>query len=253
MLRIALNGISGRMGRELVSSITSNRDFKLIGGIDPMSDSPIEGIKVSHTADKILPDADVVIDFSLPEGAMQILGACQKMKKPLVTGTTGLTEDQLKKFKAAGKTIPIVQAFNYSVGINLMLKLVAMAAQVLKGKCDVEIVETHHRRKKDAPSGTALTLANRIAEELHLSDKKDLKFGRYGKDVPRGKEIGIHSLRGGSVIGEHTVSFFGENENLSIAHQALNRKIFVDGALLAAQWIVTKKNGLYSMQDVLNF
>jgi 4-hydroxy-tetrahydrodipicolinate reductase len=253
MLRIAINGISGRMGRELVSSITQNPNLKLIGGIDPVSDSPIEGVKVSHNADKILPDADVVIDFSLRDGAMQILRDCQKRHKALVTGTTGLSEDQLKKFKAAGKTIPIVQAFNYSVGINLMLKLVAMGAQVLKDKCDVEIIETHHRRKKDAPSGTALILANRIAEELHLSDKKDLKYGRFGKDVPRGKEIGVHSLRGGSVIGEHTVSFFGENENLSIAHQALNRKIFVDGALLAAQWIVTKKNGLYSMQDVLNF
>jgi 4-hydroxy-tetrahydrodipicolinate reductase len=253
MIRIAINGISGRMGKELVSAITRNQNFKLIGGIDPVSDSPIEGIKISHNADKVLPDADVVIDFSLPEGAMQILRDCLKWKKSLVSGTTGLTESQLGQFKSAGKTIPIVQAFNYSIGINLMLKLVAIAAQVLRDKCDVEIVETHHRRKKDAPSGTAIILANQIAKQMNLLGKENIKYGRFGKDVPRGKEIGIHSLRGGSVIGDHTAYFFGENENLFIGHQALNRKIFVDGALLAAQWIVNKKNGLYSMQDVLDF
>lgn len=253
MLKVAINGIMGRMGQELVSALDQSKEFDLIGGIDPSPQKKLRGIKVTQEPAELLPQADVLIDFSLPQGAMQILNACLMERKALVTGTTGLNEEQLSTFEQAAQSIPIVQAFNFSIGITLMIKLVGMAAKTLKNKADVEIVEKHHRMKKDSPSGTAILLAKEIVAKMELTEKEIFKFGRRGKNLSRGSEIGMHSLRGGSVIGEHIAFFFGENENLSIGHQALNRKIFVDGALLAAKWIVGKNKGLYSMLDVLEF
>ncbi len=239
------------MGSELVSVLTGHKEFELVGGADLRAEEIAAGVPVSADPAKVVSAADVVIDFSLPEGAMRVLQACVNARKPLVTGTTGPDPSQMKKFQTAAQQIPIVQSFNFSIGINLLLRLTGIAAEMLGGRADAEIVETHHRQKKDAPSGTALLLAEKIAKSSGRSLEDAAQFGRHGKNLQRENEIGIHSLRGGSVIGEHQVSFFGENENVILTHQALNRRIFVDGALLAARWITGKPAGLYGMDDVL--
>ncbi len=253
MIKVVINGIWGRMGQELARAISSDEKFELVGGVDTRAGEWGTGIPVVSEGDQIIPKAEVVIDFSLPAGALNILESCVRNGKPLVTGTTGFESGQLEKFRSAGAGIGIVQAFNFSIGINLLLRVVTQAAGVLQGKSDIEIVETHHRMKKDAPSGTALMLAQKLAETLNRPPEDRLLFGRHGRELQRLDEIGIHSVRGGSVVGEHQVLFLGENENLTFSHQALNRKIFVDGALQAAEWIVRQKPGLYSMQDVLGF
>ena len=253
MIRIVINGIAGRMGREILSVLEARPKFSLIGGIDLKKIEGKDHIQVSQNPMDLLPKTDVVIDFSLPQGALNVLYACLTLQKPLVTGTTGLTEEEIEKFRKAGDKIPVVQAFNFSIGINLLVELVTQAARVLKDKTDTEIVEIHHRMKKDAPSGTALMLAEAIARGRGQEISENITIGRRGKDLSRGSEIGIHSLRGGTVIGEHEVHFFGMNENLTFSHRALNRKIFVDGALTAAEWIVHQKPGYYRMKDVLGF
>ncbi len=253
MIKIVVNGIFGRMGQALQEGISGQADLQLAGGIDTRPAGQISGIPVSIDPHGIVPLADVVIDFSLPGGAMVVLEACKQHHRPLVTGTTGLNPSQMQQFISSAASIPIVQAFNFSIGINLLLKLLGTTARALAETADVEIVETHHRMKKDAPSGTAVMLAGRIAEARGDSLDEVVKYGRHGKEETRQREIGVHSVRGGSVIGEHSVYFLGGNENLILTHQALNRKIFVDGALQAARWIAGKNPGLYSMQDVLDF
>ncbi len=251
MIRVGINGILGRMGQELVQGLKASDKFLLVGGIDLHSPEEGGAYLVTEDAGKLYPRCDVIIDFSLPEGALAALENCLKYKKPLVTGTTGLSQSQLQKFRLAGREIPLVQSFNFSVGINLLLRLVQEAARVLGATADIEIVEKHHRMKKDAPSGTALMLAEKIARELNRSEQETFVFGRQGKNLNRGDEIGIHAVRGGSVVGEHTIYFLGKNENVTLSHQALNRRIFVDGALRAAEWVLGKPAGLYTMNDVL--
>ncbi len=252
MIKIAINGILGRMGQELVTALQDSETFQLVGGLDARVEAGPHDYPVTADPAQVLPRCDVAIDFSGPSGAMDILQSCLKYQKPLVSGTTGLTPEQRDAFRQASHAIPIVQSFNFSVGINLLLKLVELAARILKESVDIEIVEKHHRFKKDAPSGTALLLAERIARELNLSGEDAFVFGRHGKELQRGKEIGLHAVRGGAVVGEHSVFFLGENENVTLHHQALNRRIFVDGALRAAKWVLDKPAGLYTMDQVLS-
>jgi 4-hydroxy-tetrahydrodipicolinate reductase len=253
MIKVVINGILGRMGTEIMNILQDDGRFQLVGGIDIKQETLSPDIPVVSDPGSIVYEADVIIDFSLPEGALRILKSCQNFQKPLVTGTTGIGEDELEVYKSVARHVPIVQAFNFSVGINLMNRLVELGTKILKDKADIEITEIHHRMKKDAPSGTAMMLAKTISKVKNKSLEEIAQYGRNGKDLSRGNEIGIHALRGGAVIGEHQVNFFCSNENISINHQALSRKLFVDGALLAAEWIVHKSPGLYSMQNVLGF
>ena len=253
MIKVVINGILGRMGIEVVNILQDDERFQLVGGIDIKKEALPAHIPIVSDPESMVAEADVVIDFSLPEGALKIVRSCQNYQKPLVTGTTGLRENELEIFRSAAQHVPIVQAFNFSVGINLMNKLVELGTKVLKNKADIEITEIHHRLKKDAPSGTAMMLAKTISEVKNKSVEEISQYGRNGKDLSRGDEIGIHALRGGAVIGEHQVNFFSNNENISIKHQALNRRLFVDGALLAAEWIIDKSPELYTMQNVLGF
>ncbi len=252
MIHVILNGILGRMGTEITKSFLNQKDIKLIGGVDKTEKMVGDGIPVSKSPDEILPDADLSIDFSLPEGTVEIAQSCLKFKKPLVTGTTGLSEKQQKAIINLSKEVPVVQASNFSIGINLMNQLIRTAAKILRGAVDAEIVETHHRHKKDAPSGTALMLGRNLAEVLEV-DEESFRLGRSGGNLTRENEIAFHSLRGGSVIGEHQVHFLCENENINITHQALSRAVFVDGVLKAVKWISSQPAGLYDMKDVLGF
>ncbi|MFZ0392025.1 MAG: 4-hydroxy-tetrahydrodipicolinate reductase [Calditrichia bacterium] len=251
MISVAVNGAGGRMGRAILQELRDSKVFQAACGFDP-SGGELAGVPVLPPGSEIPAEVQAVIDFSLPGGAIEILNQCRKQQIPLVSGTTGLDESQMADFQKAAEDIPVVQAFNFSIGINLLLKLTETAAGILKNS-DVEIVETHHRNKKDAPSGTALLLAEKVAQALGKSREELLQYGRRGKELSRGSEIGLHSLRGGSVIGEHQVHFLGENENLLLQHSALNRTIFVEGALQAVRWVIDQKPGLYGMPRVLGF
>jgi 4-hydroxy-tetrahydrodipicolinate reductase len=234
-LRIALVGAAGRMGQAIIGVAES------------------EGVEVvarTDLGDKIaLADADVLIDFSHPDASRSICDAAIKSKIPLVIGTTGHLTKQRDEIAAAAKQIAVVFASNFSVGVNALFALTERAAKILGDDFDLEIVEVHHRMKKDAPSGTAKTLAG-ILQRARKAEK--VRHGREGVIGEREKsEIGIHSVRGGDAVGDHTVIFAGQGERLELTHRASSRETFARGALRAARWIIGKPPGLYDMRNVL--
>lgn len=248
MIKLIVAGILGRMGKEIVSLSEEFEDISIIAGFDREKGSI--SIPVKKTKDELPREFDVVVDFSSPEAAMKMLDFSLDNKKPFVTGTTGFSNKEEKEIKRVSKKIPVFKASNMSMGINSVMEILGRLPGILYENFDIEIVETHHRLKKDSPSGTALTLGKIISE---LSGKKSFLFGRKGKKLKRKKDdIGLHSVRGGTVVGTHTVYFHGDNESIEITHTAYSRRIFAVGALTAARWIVKKKPGLYSMKNLLS-
>ncbi len=252
------------MGQAIAGLTRDSPHFVLACGIDKVRLAPDDATaqqlgypvyETPATAASAIQTADVVIDFSAPEGLQGLLEHCGDALagKALVVGTTGLSKDLQRRLQELSGRSAVIVSANYSIGVNLMLGVVASAAKVLNAdRFDVEIVEAHHRHKADAPSGTALLLGRVIAEARGASLDAVRRDGRTGKtgERPRG-EIGFHALRGGEVVGEHRVQFLGARERFEIAHAASDRSIFAEGALLAAQWLVGKPAGMYSMQDVL--
>ncbi|PZR74851.1 MAG: 4-hydroxy-tetrahydrodipicolinate reductase [Chthoniobacterales bacterium] len=240
-VRILLVGAKGRMGRAVAAAVEKQADLKLVAELDQGDD-----LKAN------VGDCDVVVDFSHASATPQICGACFDAGKPLVTGTTGHSPEQRAEMAKAAKSIAIVLAPNFSVGVNALFWLTRKAAELLGPDFDPEIVEIHHRLKKDAPSGTAKRLAEILCEARNLDAGKNLTHGREGMigERPAG-EIGVHSIRGGDVVGDHTVIFAGEGERLELMHKASSRETFAAGALRAARWVVDQPPGLYSMEDVL--
>ncbi len=240
LLRVAICGARGRMGRTLVS-LAEEEKAEVVHELD-------EGDRLSAASE----GCDAVIDFSA-HGATPVLAeSCAGRGIPLIIGTTGHSEEERGRILAATKQIPIVWAGNFSVGVNLLLHLAETAGQVLADRYDAEVTETHHRHKKDAPSGTALALveALKVAPELASAN---LQHGREGESGERPQsEIGLHALRGGEVIGEHTVYFFGEHDRIELTHRAADRRIFAAGAFRAAHWAGAREPGLYDMRDVLS-
>jgi 4-hydroxy-tetrahydrodipicolinate reductase len=251
MIKVIISGIEGRMGSLIRKRIDNEKDITCVGGVEKKSS--YSSIPIVTNLEEIIGSGDMVVDFSNPEATLEKLPICRKYKKGMVIGTTGFSEEEKDRFVEAGKIIPIVLSPNMSIGVNLLYKLVEVATHVLKDKVDIEIIEKHHKLKKDAPSGTAVALGEVISKVL----KKDLlelsKYGRYGKDTQRGNEIGFHSVRGGSIVGEHEILFIGENEIIEITHKANSREVFVDGAITAIKFLATKQNGFYQMKDVLGF
>ena len=240
-LRVAVAGASGRMGRILIEAVNAASDCTLAGLLD---------IGVDMRAG--LQDAQVLIDFTRPEGTLAQLAVCRQLGVNAVIGTTGFGDTQKAEIAEHSRHIAIVMAPNMSVGVNVMFALVAQAARVLGDAYDVEIVEMHHGKKKDAPSGTAVHLAEVAAESLGRDPARDVVYARHGmigERTPR--EIGVMSLRGGDVVGEHTVFFAGQGERLEVTHRATSRDQFARGALRAALWVKGRPPGLYDMQDVL--
>jgi 4-hydroxy-tetrahydrodipicolinate reductase len=257
-MKIVVCGAAGRMGKAILSVIDQEEDFLLGAVIDKVSVNAdprqLEGVTITNAMVSAIVNGEVVIDFSSPSGTLAILQEAVSQKKPMVIGTTGFTQEEKEVITAASKKIPIVLSPNMSVGVNVIFKLLADVASVLGGDgYDVEIVEMHHRQKKDAPSGTALRMGEVIASARGTTLPEVGRFSRHGiiGERPNG-EIGIQSLRGGDVVGEHTVYFVGDGERIEIAHRAHSRKHFARGALIAAQWVVKQKPGLYDMMDVLN-
>jgi 4-hydroxy-tetrahydrodipicolinate reductase len=258
---LIVNGAAGRMGRRIIALAIEAGQFKIVGAIE-RAGHPEMGIDAGTLAGLVplnVPlsntppsTADVMIDFSLPEACDANIDYCAKNNVALVLGTTGLGDAQLQKIKATAQHIPIVQATNMSVGMNVLFNLVGKAAAMLGPEYDVEIVEQHHRFKKDAPSGSALTLSKNIAAAESWPWPDCLVHGRNGKEALRTKNtIGIHAVRAGDITGEHEVIFSTLGETVTLSHSAHNRDNFARGALRAASWLIGKKPGLYSMADVL--
>ncbi len=260
MMKLAIIGAAGRMGRRIAALAIESEQFDVVAGLEPPGHDALGrdlgdlagvgrfGVKVSET----LPDMpDVAVDFSLPEGTLHWVDVCNAHDVPMVIGTTGLTESQEAHVADAAGRIPIVKAGNYSMGITLLSKLVAQAAEALGEEYDVEISETHHRFKKDAPSGTAILLARAVCQALGKDYGEVAKLGRGGREPRTPGEIGMHALRVGDTVGEHAVCFGNLGETITLSHSAHTRDTFVRGALRAAEWILGKTPGLYTMQDVL--
>ena len=242
MMKILVTGISGRMGQAVKQAVELNEGTEMGSTHD-----------VGQDVTAALSAADCAIDFSFPGFTTELLAAAVKQGKPLVIGTTGHTDEERAAIAEAAKQIPIVFASNYSVGVNTLFWLTRKATQILKDY-DIEIIEMHHHHKLDAPSGTARTLAEVQCEETGMDYNKDVMHGREGLVGARPqRQIGMHSMRGGDVVGDHTVMYATDGERLELTHKASSRMTFAGGAVRAALWLADKPAGLYNMQDVLGF
>ena len=256
MTRIAIIGAAGRMGRELCRTALETQGIELTGGTvepgAPELGSDLGDLcgwgKTGVTATEAPPsDAEVLVEFTTPEATVEHLA----YGRPHVIGTTGLSDDQLQLVEQAASTIPIVLAPNMSVGVNLLREVVRELSAKLGDGFDIEVVEAHHRNKKDAPSGTALFLASAAAEGRGSELDEVAVYGREGLSPRESGEIGIHALRGGAVVGEHRLIFYSGGEEVEVVHRALSRRTFADGAMRAARFVASAQPGLYSMADVL--
>ncbi|OHV11226.1 4-hydroxy-tetrahydrodipicolinate reductase [Kushneria phosphatilytica] len=265
MTRIAVMGATGRMGRILVEAAQRSEQAELSGGV-VRPESSLAGadigeviglgrasVALSTSVEAIIDDFDVLIDFTTPDVTMNNLALCARHGKRMVIGTTGFNEEQLAELDGYADQLPFVFAANMSTGINLATNLLKTAARALgDAGFDIEIIEAHHRHKVDAPSGTALMLGQAMAESLGRDLKRDGVFERYGQIGARSdREIGFSTIRGGDIVGEHTVMFAGDGERIEITHKASSRLTFGNGAVRAAQWLMDQTPGRYDMQDVL--
>jgi 4-hydroxy-tetrahydrodipicolinate reductase len=239
-VRVLLLGAKGRMG-QAIAAAAQNAGIEITGALD-----------LGDDATKHIGACDVVIDFSNPNATDALCQACRDARKPAVIGTTGHSQDERRLIEEMAKSVAVVFSPNFSVGVNALFWLTRRAAEMLGEDFDLEITEMHHRLKKDAPSGTAKKLAEILCEARKLDYAKNVRHGREGLIGERpAKEIGVHSIRGGDVVGDHTVTFAGAGERLELTHKAASRETFALGALRAARWIVGKPPGLYSMENVL--
>jgi 4-hydroxy-tetrahydrodipicolinate reductase len=261
---IAIAGVSGRMGRALLEAVSADADCTLSAAIDRPA-SPMlgvdagaawgaaSGVKVTDQPDVALKGAQALIDFTRPEATFGYLDACVAAGVPLVIGTTGFDEAGKARIAAAAKQVPIVFAPNMSVGVNLLMKLAELAARVLEDGYDIEIIEAHHRHKVDAPSGTALGLGQAVAGAINRDLAQCAVYGREGVTGERDPNtIGFATVRGGDIVGDHTLLFAGVGERVELTHKASSRATFALGALRAAKWLQGREPGLYDMRDVLN-
>lgn len=259
MIKVIVCGACGKMGNRLISLISQDKEMKIIGAIEkwnhPRINKTVLGdIVAAENLEKCLSDADVVIDFTNPDSALEHVAVALQYQKPVVIGTTGLSKEQIAEISEAAKTIPVVFAPNMSPGVNLLFSLIREIDEALPDY-DVEIIELHHNQKKDAPSGTALKLAEKVSSGLDASREfisRKPVFGRQGNTGARKpEEIGIHAVRAGDIVGTHIVLFAGPGESIEIVHRAHSRDVFAHGAIKAAKWIIGKPPSLYDMQNVL--
>lgn len=264
MIKVIVSGAAGRMGGRIIALMKEFPALTLIGALENKGHQSIgkdsgevagigkNGINITDDIEKIIKSSDVVIDFTIPSATIENLRIVSRESKAMVIGTTGFNKDELSNLKALAGAIPCVMAPNMSVGVNLLLKVLADISKVLKDDYDIEVIEAHHRMKKDAPSGTALKMAQVIADALGRNLDEVGTYARKGiiGERPK-KEIGIQTIRAGDIVGEHTVLFGGLGERIEITHRVSSRDTFARGALKAAEWVANKKPGLYDMQDVL--
>ena len=261
--RIAILGAGGRMGRTLIQAV-NEAGFTLAAAVERPESTLLGsdagelagignlGVKIVGDLAQVLDQCDVVIDFTAPVATEKHLELCRAAGVAMVIGTTGMDDAQKQQMSDCAQVIPVVYAANYSVGVNVSIKLLELAAKVFGDSVDVEIIEAHHRHKVDAPSGTALMMGEAVAATLGRDLKKVAVYGREGHTGPRDREtIGFETIRGGDIVGEHTVMFIGEGERVEVTHKATNRMNFAAGAVRAASWVAAKKPRQYDMKDVL--
>lgn len=263
-IKAIVAGAAGRMGRTIINLIFQNKDIDLVGAFEhpehpfvgrdvgEVVGLPKTGIIIENSLEKVIEKGDVIIDFTFHKASLEHARINSQYKKAMVIGTTGFKKEELAEIHELAKQyFPLVQAYNMSMGVNLLYKLIELTAKTLGEDYDVEIIEAHHRRKIDAPSGTALKIAEILIKTLERSEK-DLRFCREGLIGERSsKEIGIQTIRGGDIVGEHTVLFAGIGERIELTHKVSSRETFARGAIKAALWVVGKEPGVYDMQDVL--
>lgn len=265
MRRVAVIGAAGRMGKTLIEAIAQTEGAELTAAIERPESSLVgsdagelagvgrNGVEVQDSLRKVLDDFDVLIDFTHPSTTLVNLELCRGAGKAMVIGTTGFTDQQKELLRTAATDIPIVFAPNFSVGVNLCLKLLDMAARVMGDEADIEIIEAHHRHKVDAPSGTALRMGEVVADAVGRDLKEVAVYGREGQTGARDRQtIGFATVRAGDVVGDHTVLFATEGERVEITHKASSRMTFARGAVRSAIWLDGRAAGLYDMQDVLS-
>jgi 4-hydroxy-tetrahydrodipicolinate reductase len=254
-INLAITGCLGRMGQQLIKSSKSNRNFQLISLTESKPvNKKINGINLDLNTEQAFKKVDVIIDFTVPKCTLEVLKIASKLKKRIVIGTTGFTQKDEALIKNYSKKIPILKAGNMSLGVNLLMYLTEIASGSLGENYLSKIFETHHKHKKDYPSGTALMLGKGIAygknkKLVNIMGKKFLNK----KSFPYGKKINFNSIRKGEIIGEHEVKFSSGKEIITLNHEAFDRALYSEGALVAAKWLSNKKDGLYSMRDLLNF
>jgi len=264
MTKVIVAGAAGRMGRRITYMIDQHPELTLVGGFEQEGNPEIGkdlgelagigklGVNLSAGLAGIIEQGDVIIDFTFHESTMKFARLAAEHKKAMVIGTTGLSQDNLAELKSLAADFPCVQAPNMAVGVNVLFKVARKMASILGDDYDIEIVEAHHRMKKDAPSGTALKLGEMVAEGVNRDLAKVGVYERHGIIGERtDQEIGIQTIRAGDIVGEHTVYFAGAGERLEITHRAHSRDNFAKGATMAAAWVVGRPNGMYSMFDVL--
>lgn len=262
-VKTVITGVTGRMGQMLVKLVRDSEGFVLSGGTEKKGSAAVGldvglachlgmlEVPVTDSLDAALGGANVVIDFTTPEASIAHAKTCAAKKVPLVVGSTGFSAEAKAQIGELAREIPIVMSPNMSIGVNLVIEIAAQLATRLGKDFDIDILESHHRHKKDAPSGTALRLAEEIAKAL-LRRPEEIRTSRVGTiGERRREEIGVQTLRGGDVVGEHTVYFFGDGERIELTHRASSREQFGRGALRAAKWVQGKAPGLYGMSDVL--
>ena len=264
MLKVAIHGAAGRMGRSIASVLAEDPDANLVAAMDReeselvgqdiaiLTGSEPTGVKITADVEEFLGNVEVVIDFSIASATAKLLPICAGQRIPMVIGTTGLDADTRAALERAAEHIPVVFAPNYSQGVNALYFLAARAAELLGPAFDAEIVEIHHKRKVDSPSGTAVRLGEVVAAAKALDPARVVTHGRSGHVGARpSNEVGVMALRGGDVVGEHTLYLVGEGERLELTHRATDRSIFARGAVRAAHWVVSRPAGLYDMADVM--
>ena len=254
-MKVAIVGAGGRMGRTLIEGVLADRELELAAALDapgvPAIGQAAGALRISADLGA-LAGAEVLVDFTRPEGTLAHLEACLRLGKRMVIGTTGFAEAQARRIAEAAKRIPIVMSPNFAIGVNVVFRLAQTAAKALGDAYDVEIVEAHHRHKVDAPSGTALKLGELVAQALGRDLGQVATHGRHGDTGERpAKAIGFHAIRGGDIVGEHTVIFAGSGERVEVAVRSQSRSTYAAGALRAAKWLAGRGPGLYDMFDVL--
>ena len=254
-INLAISGCMGRMGQQIIKSAKKDKNFKIVGLTENKKiNKKIYGIKLDINTEQAFKKANLIIDFTVPKCTFQILKIASKLKKKVVIGTTGFTKKEEKLIQKFSKKIPILKAGNMSLGINLLMYLTEIASGSLGKKFLSKVLEIHHKHKKDYPSGTALMLGKGIA----IGKNKDL-YSLIGKkflnkkNFPYAKKINFNSIRKGEIIGEHEVKFSSGKEIITLNHEAFDRALYSEGALSAAKWLITKKPGLYSMRNLMNF
>ncbi|MCI6736499.1 MAG: 4-hydroxy-tetrahydrodipicolinate reductase [Intestinibacter sp.] len=236
------------MGQVLTKCILADEELELVAGVSPVHHDPNDQFSTYSSFAEVKEEADVVIDFSNPLALDGILEYCLNTKTPVVLATTGYNDEEMAKIHEAAKQIPVFLSFNMSLGVNILLKLVKEAAKNLDG-FDIEIIEKHHNKKVDAPSGTAVMIANAVKE---VREQSEFIYGRHGRTGKRQQnEVGIHAIRGGTIVGEHSAIFAGNDEILEINHSARSKNVFAEGSIAAAKYLVNQDPGFYNMDDML--